>query len=64
MAKQQRSRYRMHPLVAVVAIVAITLLCLSAEQHSGEPLVSLKIFAVSVIGLICGIKLRHILPVT
>ncbi|MEM2618898.1 MAG: hypothetical protein QW356_05385 [Candidatus Hadarchaeales archaeon] len=54
----------MHPLVAVVAIVAITLLCLSAEQHSGEPLVSLKIFAVSVIGLICGIKLRHILPVT
>ncbi|MEM2234017.1 MAG: hypothetical protein QXP81_10825 [Nitrososphaerota archaeon] len=58
------ARHRIHPLVAIVAIIAITLLCLSAEYHSNEPLVSLKIFAVSIIALICGIKLRRILPVT
>jgi hypothetical protein len=52
-------RHRIHPAVACTAIVCLTAMAISAELHTGEPLVNLKIFFGTLIGLIAGIKVRH-----
>jgi hypothetical protein len=60
----RRHRARIHPAVAIAAILGVVILCVSAEIHARDPLVPLKLAAMALIGLIAGVKVRHVLPVT
>jgi spore maturation protein SpmA len=57
-------RHRIHPAVACVSIVCLTIITISAEYHAHDPLVSFKIFIATLIGLIAGVKIRNRVPVT
>ena len=59
-----KKRVRIHPAIACTAILALTILCISAEFHSQDPLVSFKLAIAAIIAAIAGIKVRHVLPVT
>ena len=59
-----KRRARIHPAIACTAIIALVVLCVSAELHSSEPLVSFKLAITAIIAAIAGIKVRHVLPVT
>jgi len=57
-----KRRYRIHPLVACVAMVCLTVLALVAQFHGRDS--ALKIVVASIISWILGVKLRHKLPIT
>jgi len=59
-----RRRYRVHPGVAIAAIVCVTTLAVAAEHFNPQEGEAWKILAASIICWILGVKLRHILPVT
>ena len=59
-----KKRARIHPAVACTAILALVIICISAELHFGDPLVSFKLAIVAIIAAIAGIKVRRVLPVT
>ena len=62
--RQTKKQARIHPAIACCAILCLTLLCISAEFHSEDALVSFKLVIVAIMAAIAGIKVRHVLPVT
>ncbi|MEM2197260.1 MAG: hypothetical protein QW290_09295 [Sulfolobales archaeon] len=58
-----KRRYRIHPAVAVTAIICLTAMAITAQLHSGADS-SLKVLIASIIGLIVGVKVRVKLPLT
>lgn len=61
---RRKHRNRIHPAVAVAAIIALTVIVLSAEYHSNDSLISFKLLIVSIIAWITGVKMRRVLPIT
>jgi len=57
-----RKRYRIHPVVACVGMVCLTVLALVAEFHHQDS--ALKVVVASIISWLLGVKLRHKLPIT
>jgi len=55
-------RFRIHPLVAVTAIICITALAITAQAYDGTEF--WKWIAISIIAWILGVKLRVKLPLT
>jgi len=43
-------------LVLIVGIIVIAILCIVAEYETREPLLPLKLVAMYMIGLLCGVK--------
>jgi len=54
----ERKRKRIHPGVAIAGIAAICIIVVSGEIHSEDPLVSLKLIALAIIGYVLGLKMR------
>jgi len=54
----ERKRARIHPAVAVAGIAAVCVIVVSAEVHSDDPIVSLKLIALGIIGYLLGLKMR------
>jgi len=54
----EKKRRRIHPGVAIAGIAAICVIVVSAEIHSDDPLVSLKLIALGIIGYVLGLKMR------
>lgn len=44
--------------VAVTAIVALVVIVVSAELHSGDPLLPLKLVVIGVVAYIAGVKIQ------
>jgi len=57
-----KKRYRIHPAVACVAMVCLTVLAVVAQFHGQDS--ALKIAVASIISWILGVKLRRKLPIT
>jgi len=57
-----KKRYRIHPVVACLAMVCLTVLAVVAQFHGQDS--GLKVVVASIISWILGVKLRHKLPLT
>lgn len=50
-------------VVLIAGIIAVVVLCICAELETGDPLIPLKLVAMYLIGLMCGVKgLARFLP--
>jgi len=54
----ERKRARIHPAVAIAGIAAVCLIIVSAELHSDDPLLTLKLVGLAIIGYVLGVKMR------
>jgi len=57
-----RKRFRIHPVVACVAMVCLTVLAVTAQVYHQDSM--WKVVVASIISWILGVKLRHKLPLT
>lgn len=60
----QKKRARIHPVVAITAILALAALAIAAEYFNPGSGESIKIIVAAGIAGIAGVKLRQKLPVT
>jgi len=58
----RRKRYRIHPLVASIAMICLTIIAVTAQHYHQNS--TLKIIVASIISWLLGVKLRHKLPLT
>jgi len=54
----ESKRKRIHPAVAIAGIAAVCIIIISAELHSDDPLVTLKLIGLAIIGYVLGVKMR------
>ena len=60
-----KKRARVHPLIAITAIIALTAMAITQELlGEGTPTNQLKLVAASLIFWLLGIKMRNKLPLT
>jgi len=54
----ESKRKRIHPAVAIAGIAAVCIIIISAELHSDDPLITLKLIGLAIIGYVLGFKMR------